>query len=92
MAKTPIPVTVQYLLVFADVVICILSAIYMLSGANWARLLYICWGAFSNIIAFFSSPAKPMLILSVLLYLIFVFFLLRPKASAYFTQHNVRTG
>jgi hypothetical protein len=91
MAKTPIPAPVQYLMLFAGVIISIVSAIFMLRGANWARLLYICWGAFSCVIAFFTSPAKLTLIPGVVLYVIFVFFLLRPKASAYFTQHNVRT-
>jgi hypothetical protein len=93
MAKTPIPVPVQYLMLFAGVIISIVSAIFMLGGANWARLLYICWGAFSCVIAFFTSPAKLTLIPGVVFYLIFVFFLLRPKASAYFTQRNgVKSG
>jgi hypothetical protein len=88
MAKTPMSGPGQYLMFFAGVIIPIVSAIFMLGGANWARLLYICWGAFSCVIAFFTSPAKLTLIPSVVLYLIFVFFLLRPKASAYFTQHK----
>lgn len=90
MAKTPIPVSVQYLILFADVIISIVSSIFMLGGANWARLLYICWGAFSLVIALLTSPAKP--ILGIVFYLVVVFFLLRPKASAYFAQHNVGTG
>jgi hypothetical protein len=88
LAKNPIPAA-QYLLPFADAIVYIVSATFMLGGANWARLLYISWGAFSLVIACFTSPAKP--ILGIVLYLVVVFFLLRSKASAYFTQHNVRT-
>jgi hypothetical protein len=88
-AKNPIPTPVQHLTLFTGVIISMVSAIFMLRGANWARLLYICWGAFSLVIAFFTSPAKP--ILGIVFYLVVVFFLLRPKASAYFIQHNVRT-
>jgi hypothetical protein len=33
-----------------------------------------------------TSPAKPMLIPGIRMYAIFVFFLLRPKASAFFTK------
>jgi hypothetical protein len=92
MAKTPIPVSVQYLMLFAGVIVSFVSAIFMLAGANWARLLYICWGAFSLVIAVFTSSAKLTLIPAIVFYLIFVFFLVRAKASAYFTQHNVRIG
>jgi len=89
-AKNPIPVPVQYLTFFAGVIISTVCAIFMLRGANWARLLYICWGAFGYLIVFFMSPEKP--VLGVVFYLVILFFLLRPKASAYFTQHNVRTN
>jgi hypothetical protein len=88
MAKNPIPTPVQYLMLFGGVTISIVSAIFILRGANWARLLYIWWSGFGFVIAFLTSPAKPMLIPGVLLYLTVVFFLLRPKASAYFSQRN----
>jgi len=89
-AKYPTPTPVQYLTFFVDMIISTVSAIFMLRGANWARLLYICWGAFGYLIAFFMFHEKP--ILGIIYYLVVVFFLLRPKASAYFTQHNVRTN
>ena len=82
-SKNPIPTPVEHLTLFSDVIISMVCAIFMLRGANWARLLYICWGAFSLVIAFST--------LGIVFYLVVVFFLLRPKASAYFIQHNVRT-
>jgi hypothetical protein len=85
-SKNPIPTRVEHLTSFSDVIISTVCAIFMLRGANWARLLYIWWGAFSLVIAVSTSPAKP--IPDIVFYLVVVFFLVRPKASAYFTQHN----
>jgi hypothetical protein len=90
MPKNSILAPVDYLMIFTGVIILIVSGIFMLGGANWARLLYICWGAFSLGIELLTKPEKP--ILDIVFYLVVVFFLLRPKASAYFTQHKVRTG
>jgi hypothetical protein len=60
----------------------------MLRAANWARLLYIAWGGISVLILLLTSPAKPELIPGILICPIFIFFLLRPKASAYFTHSD----
>jgi hypothetical protein len=93
MAKNPIPLPVQYSMLFLGLLISIVSAIFMLRGANWARMLYIVWGAIGLLISFLTSPAKLMLIPGILVYAIFVFFLLRPKASAYFSgSPNVQSG
>jgi hypothetical protein len=40
------------------------------------------------LILLLTSPAKSMLIPGILMYAIFVFFLLRPKASGYFTHSD----
>jgi hypothetical protein len=93
MAKTPVPVPVQYSILFFGLLISVVSAIFMLRGANWARMLYIVWGAIGLLFGLFTSPAKLMLIPGILIYAIFVFFLLRPKASEYFTgSANVQRG
>jgi hypothetical protein len=84
MAKSPVPLSAQYVITFAGLLISIVSGIFMLKGANWARMLYIIWGAIGFVFALGTSPAKLMLIPGFLVYAIFVFFLLRPKASAYF--------
>lgn len=93
MAKSPIPVAVQYFMSFAGLLISIVAAIVMLRGANWGRMLYVIWGAIGFLISLFTSPAKLMLIPGILIYAIFVFFLFRPKASAYFTgSANAQSG
>ena len=93
MAKSPVPVPVQYCISLLGLLISIVSATFMLRGANWARMLYIVWGAIGLLFSLFTSPAKLMLIPGILIYAVFVFFLLRPRASAYFTgSANVQSG
>jgi hypothetical protein len=43
MAKSPIPVPLQYVMLYLGLAISILCAIFMLRAANRARLLYIGW-------------------------------------------------
>jgi hypothetical protein len=43
MAKSPNPVPLQYVMLYLGLAISILSAIFMMRAANWARLLYIGW-------------------------------------------------
>ena len=86
MAKSPIPVPLQYVMLYLGLAISILCAIFMLRAANWARLLYIGWSGIEFLVLLLTSPVKPMLIPGILMYAVFVFFLLRPKATAYFTH------
>ena len=93
MPKNSIPAPADYLMTFTGVIILIVSGIFMLGGANWARVLYICWGALGLIIGALTSPTEPAPVFAIAVYVVFVFFLLRPKASAYFTRHHrVKTG
>jgi hypothetical protein len=50
------------------------------------RPLYIGWSGIEFLVLLLTSPVKPMLVPGILMYAIFVFFLLRPKATAYFTH------
>jgi hypothetical protein len=88
MAKSMVPVPVQYFMMFAGLLVSILAGIFMLRGANWARMLYIIWGALGFLFSLITSPAKLVIIPGFLVYLIVVFFLLRPKATAFFTGSN----
>ena len=86
MAKRAIPIPLQYVVLYLGLSISTLCAIFMLRAANWARLLYIVWSGIEFLVLLLTSPVKPMLIPGILMYAVFVFFLLRPKASAYFTH------
>lgn len=84
MSKSPIPVNIQYLIMFAGLVITLVCGIAMLKGRNWARLLYVGWSVTAFIIGLATSPMKAMLIPGLIIFIIFAFFLFRPKANAYF--------
>jgi hypothetical protein len=59
-----------------------LCGVFMLYGFNWARWLLLVWLGFHVIISVLHSPLQ--LLLHCLLFAVVVYFLFRPRASAYF--------
>ncbi len=92
MAKNPIPIPVQYVMLFLGLAVMLASGIGMLNGHNWARLLYVIWSAIGFVVALATSPMKAMLIPGVLSLLVFVFFLFRPAANHYFATDTPPDG
>jgi hypothetical protein len=86
MAKSPIPVSAQIIMMYAGLLVSIVSGIGMLKGHNWARLLYVIWGAIGFVISLLTSPIKVALIPGFVVFVIIVFFLFRPIAQQYFTE------
>ncbi len=84
MSKNLMPIPVQYGMLYLGLAISVLCGIMMLKGKNWARLLYIIWGAVGMVIGFITSPMKMMMIPGLVFLAIFAFFLFRPKANEYF--------
>ena len=60
----------------------IIAGVFMLYGQNWARWLLVVWLAFHIVVGALHSPVH--LITHLLLFLVGLFFLFRPAASAYF--------
>ncbi len=88
MAKSMVPIPVQYFMMCAGLLASVVTGIFMLRGANWARMLYIIWSALGFLFSFITSPARLAVIPGFLLYLVIVFFLLRPIATAFFTGNE----
>jgi hypothetical protein len=86
MLKSPIPVPLQFGMMYLGAAVSMTSGIFMLRGKNWARFLYIIWSAIGFLISLVTAPAKLMLIPSLIVYGVIVFFLLRPKANAFFSR------
>jgi hypothetical protein len=84
MAQNPIPIPVQYAMMYVGLSVSLTCGIFMLKGANWARLFYIFWSAFGFLVSLLTSPVKTMLIPGVVVFGVFVFFLTRPQATAFF--------
>jgi len=84
MAKSPIPVTLQYIMTYVGLIIMLTCGVSMLKRQNWARILYVCWSIFGFIVGIATSPMKAVMIPGIIVFLILVFFLFRPKANEFF--------
>lgn len=89
MAKTPLPIPVQFAMLYIGLAVTLLCGIAMLGGHNWGRWLYAIWSVIGMIVGFATSPMKAMMVPSLLVFLIIAFFLFRPNATLYFTQSGV---
>ncbi|HXH64554.1 MAG TPA: hypothetical protein VNH42_03475 [Mariprofundaceae bacterium] len=85
MQRSPLPVPVQYAINYIGLGVMIVSGAAMLKGRNWARYLYVIWSVIGLAIGFATSPMKATLLPGLVVVAIIVFFLFRPKASAYFS-------
>ena len=86
MSKSPLPIPLQYAMMYLAFAMLVISGIGMLKGQGWAKLLYVIWGAIGSLISLITSPAKAALIPGLLFYAIVVFFLYRPASNKYFTK------
>ncbi|MFC1885371.1 hypothetical protein ACFL2O_11455 [Thermodesulfobacteriota bacterium] len=84
MNRSPLPIVLQYTLMFLGLFITLLSGIAILKGKNWARFLYIIWGVISFGIGITISPVKPALIPGVVIFIVVSICLLLPNANEYF--------
>ncbi len=89
MAQSPLPLPVQHTLTYLGSLATIASGCGMLLGQNWARMLYMIWGAVGFLIATATTPIKIALIPGFVVYVLIVFFLLRPRANSYFDCSEV---
>ena len=92
MARSPVPLPVQYAMLYVGILVTIVSGVAMLKSLNWGRLLYVIWGVTSFVITFATSPMKIAIIPGFLLYIVVVFFLFRPKANRYFAGTYTQNG
>lgn len=68
----------------------VLSGVFMLYGFNWARWLLVVWLVFHVVIGALHSPLR--LVVHSLLFVVVVYFLFRPPASAYFRGPRAKPG
>ncbi len=85
-AKSPILIKVSYAMTYIGILVSVASGIGMLKKQNWARFLYVIWGAIGLLVPLFTTPLKMELIPGLLFLAIIVFFLFRPVANRYFSK------
>jgi hypothetical protein len=83
---SPIPVPIQYSLFCFNICAPIISGIAMLTGKNWARMLYAGSSMLGIGVSFFSPSSQNTAISGAIVTLIILFFLFRPAANRYFSQ------
>jgi len=88
MSKNPIPVPVQYAMTYAASLIMLVSGVAMLKGQNWGRWLYVVGTAVGALIGIMTSPMKETMIPGFVVFVVFTFFLFRPKANEYFSDRG----
>lgn len=86
MENNPLPMSVQYALMYVGLAILIISGFGMLKGKNWARLLYVAWGVFSIALNVITTPKLTTMMIPGMVFLaIVIFFLFLPKSNAFFS-------
>lgn len=85
MGRSLLPLPVQYVMMYAGLIISVVSGIAMLKRQNWARYLYIVWSVIGFVIGIITSPVRAAFIPGIVIVIIIAFFLFRPKANEYFS-------
>ena len=86
LAKSPIPIPIQYAMSIASAAVTMSCAVAMLRGVGWARLLYVVSSTISLTIGFATSPFKASMIPATVVLAIFTALLYRPKSNAFFSK------
>jgi hypothetical protein len=71
MSQDPIPIPLQYLMLYGGLLIKAISGLAMLRGKNWGRLLFVSWSIFGFITGFATSPMKMGMIPGLVLFIVF---------------------
>lgn len=85
MAKSMVPISLQYGLLYGGLSLTLVAGIGMLKGQHWARLLYVGWSTIGLIIGLATTPIKIALLPGAVLLGLAAYFLFRPAANAYFS-------
>ena len=89
--SSPLPISAQLAMTGFAILVLLICGVGFLKGKNWTRWLYTIQGGIGGIIGFVISPMKLYMIPGVILYIVVVCFLFRPKASSFFTEQPTTT-
>ena len=82
-----VPAPVQLAIGFAGTLVYVVSGVALLLRQGWARYLYAVWGLASFAYTLYSTPYPSVLFIpSVVLYLVFLFFLFRKTSRTWFAR------
>ena len=70
-------------------IVSLICAYGLLKGQPWSRVLYVGWGLLGIVVAFFTSPMKAVILLSVLILVVVGFFLFSLKGNEWFAARGL---
>lgn len=80
-----LPVPVQVLMIYLNIIVLIVTTMCMLQEANWARWVYLGWGFIGIDYALFIHVDRQLCYSLIGIYLISAIILLLPSANRYFS-------
>jgi hypothetical protein len=80
----PPPTPLEYALICAQPLATLIAGIAMLSGRNWARLLYVIPNSIGVVLLILRFPGQAGLIPGSVIFAVITIFLFLPKANEYF--------
>lgn len=86
------PIPLQYAMGFLGLAVMLVSGIYMLKGQNWSRKLYVGWSIFGFVVGMATSPMKMAMVPGLVVFLVIVYFLYRPKANDFFSPQESQSN
>lgn len=90
LANTPVPIGIQYAIMFSGLVVSIASGVAMLKGHNWGRVLYVIWQLLALTYTVTTSPIRATVIPGSIIYIIVVFCIINVKANVYFSSKVIK--
>jgi len=70
-------------------IVTLICAYGILKGLPWSRVLYVGWSLLSIVVAFFTSPMKSVILLSVLFLVVIGYFLFSLKGNEWFAARGL---
>jgi hypothetical protein len=85
-AGRSLPMSQQFAMQAATAIVLVVSGLGILNGKNWARLLYLTWYTCAIVYWLIIAPLKMLVIPVTGIFLMFLYFLFRPDANAFFSR------
>lgn len=70
-------------------IVVLVAAYGIFKGQPWSRVLYVVWGIIGLAVAFFTSPMKAVLVLSLIFLVVISYFLFSDKANEWFAASGL---
>ena len=89
LAQTPVPIGLQYTIMFFGLIVPLACGVAMLKGHNWGRVLYIIWQLLALTYTLTTSPIRAAVIPGSIIYIVVVFCIINTKANEYFSSKEI---